>query len=499
MKIIYNSTILKKEGVLMKSFLVMLGIVVFTAVFTLSPTEEKTKESTTEREIQSQDHTDSEALVVVNEEESQEKLDENPDDISEENLEEVLENGHQEEDSEESAVESADEKAEENGNEPLPEITGVPHSFFNDSMIVGDSITNQLSAYTARVRNTDPDYFGTVRFGGVGNYGINNALSAVSSSSTHHVYQGVTMNTPDYIATRHKESPIDIVYIMMGMNDLNIYREIDKTVTAYGQLLQSIRDKVPDVNIVVLGLTPVGEVFTAKSSRHNPEYMTEFNTALAIYCQENGYGYINTYPYFADETGLLPDDLASADGFHLTDKGYSLFVEMLCQEAGNVTFSPQFQEIPEEESSFQEEIPEEPVLEAEPTALDIFFQSLTNQDEYQVPTDFQDIHPLFLQEQYAVQSQDMLQLVAKQTASYGVGIVDTLIFAQANSEEEAIRISKIWKSTVDGFLNQNKLYDIVAYDIYAKSEIIQQGDYLALIITDQASEVKNAFLTYLEG
>lgn len=463
----------------MNSFFIMLAIVAFTAVFTLSPIEEKKSAKDTSSTIWESTENDI-AAESTSEDVSVAEISEETDVILQEESEEEI-----------------DEILEDDIEEINEENTGVPFSFFNDSIIVGDSIANQLSAYTARVRNSDPDYFGSIRFGGVGNYGINNALSAVSSTSTHHVYQGVTMNTPDYIATRHNENPIDTVYMMMGMNDLNIFKEIDKTVEAYGRLLDSIREKNPSVNIVVLGLTPVGEVFTVKSSRHNPEYMTNYNLALETYCSENGYGYINPYPYFADERGLLPDHLASADGFHLTDEGYGLFVEMLCEEAGHVHLPSVGAQVLDEIEEIV--LPDEmEFLEVEePSPLDYFFQSLI--ETLPLPTDLENLHTLFLQEQYGINTQDMVQLVAKQTASYGIGVVDTFIFAQVESEEQAKEIAKIWEITIEGFLNQNKLYDIVAYDIYAKSEIVQQGEYLALIITEESSSIKDAYLRYLNS
>ncbi len=216
-------------------------------------------------------------------------------------------------------------------------VTSAPvdYSFFDHSVFVGDSLTNQLGAYVGRVRNLEPDYMGTARFGGVGFYGICNALKPVEGDNPHHVYKGETMNTADYIATRNAESTVDCVYVMMGMNDLNVYHTIDDVIADYRQYIGTILDKNPDVEIVVMTMTPVAQVFLDNGSgKLNPAYMDEFNCKIEQMCEEDGFGFINTNATLRDDAGMLPTEFASADGFHLTDEGYGKLVDTICAQAG---------------------------------------------------------------------------------------------------------------------------------------------------------------------
>lgn len=210
----------------------------------------------------------------------------------------------------------------------------VEYSFFDAAIFVGDSLTNQLGAYVGRVRNTEPDYMGTARFGGVGFYGICNALKPVEGDNPHHVYKGETMNSADYVATRGAESTVDRVYVMMGMNDLNLYHTTDDVIAAYRQYIGTITAKNPDVEIVVMTLTPVGQVFIGNGSgKLNPAYIDEFNVKIEQMCDADGYGFINTNAALRDDAGMLPDNLASADGFHLTDEGYGKLIDTICAQA----------------------------------------------------------------------------------------------------------------------------------------------------------------------
>lgn len=399
----------------------------------------------------------------------------------------------------------------------------VEYSFFDEALFVGDSIMNQLSAYVNRVRTTQFDYMSLARFGGVGNYGINNALSTVTATSTHHVYQGVTMNTPDYIAKRNEESPVSTVYLWMGMNDFNIFREADATVEAYSRLIDSILEKNPHVEIVLMGVTPVADVFMQKSSRHNPEFITKFNIFLQTLCVEKGYGYIDFYSLLCDENGMLPADLSSGDGFHLTDKGYGMVIDILQQKAGNafnglnyiyyvdgyqdlrVYEEPEMEEVWVEEYESQEldelqdlDESEESEENQDWSELDWFYSTL---EQYQLglPEDMADLHESFLLEGYGVDVTSVFQTVGKQTSSYGIGVVDTLIFLEVASLEQGDEIVSVWKATLEGLMNQNKLYDQVAYEIYRKAEIVQEGLYLGLMISEDATGIARVYRDFLSG
>ncbi len=431
---------------------------------------------------------------------------------------------------------------------------------------MGDSLTNQLSIYVGRERDVNPEYMGSARFGGVGSYSVFNALKPVSSSSTHHTYKGIKMNTPDYIAYRFGEYPIATVYIMLGINDLNMYKDIVVNVQAYESLLWQILDKTPDLNIVVLGITPVTTGFSQKSVCHKPDYMRRFNQALEEMCALNGFGFLNPYDVFADENGFLPNSLATDDGFHLTAQGYEMLVNFICDNAGLVgtsftqvsVFQEEIQELetlleelwsevpdtetPEtaqdptesEDSQFFENPsdPTEQELETEvpnvsenlenPTEshinppeietetevypewenpeernLNTFYQNLLTTHREFLPLELIDVNPVFLQELFSVTPQNCNQILAKQTTVFGVGAVDTFLFLETTSLDEALRLETVWRATLSGFQKEMEFYDPQTYEIYQKSLVFRDENFVAFLISQEAAKMLQAFQSFL--
>lgn len=207
------------------------------------------------------------------------------------------------------------------------------YDFFDDAIFIGDSITNQLSQYTARMRNAQPDFLGKARFGGVGAYSVYNALQPVTATDNkgnllpHHLLNGVRMQTQDFIFARNQERPVNKAFLMFGTNDLNMYPDVPTYLTAYKEYLDRITSKNPQLAIYLMTAIPVTEEYAnTHKGNLNPKGIDNYNTQLKAFCAENGYQFIDTNSALRDDKGYLPAALASEDGFHPNDAGFGKMI-----------------------------------------------------------------------------------------------------------------------------------------------------------------------------
>ena len=213
--------------------------------------------------------------------------------------------------------------------------------FFDDAIFIGDSITNQLSQYTTRMRSSQPDFLGKARFGGVGSYSVFNALQPVTATDNkgnplpHHLLNGVRMQTQDYIYARNKERPVNKAFIMFGTNDLNMYKDVPSYLKAYKQYIDRITEKNPQLTIYLMTTTPVTKTYaTTHKGKLNPNGIDDYNRQLKTFCQQNGYLFVDTNTSLRDENGYLPDNWASADGFHPNSAGFARIVTAVREQVG---------------------------------------------------------------------------------------------------------------------------------------------------------------------
>lgn len=403
-------------------------------------------------------------------------------------------------------TEPAPEPEPEPESEPEPEPEPVPYSYFDQAVFIGDSITNQLGVYVGRVRTLTPDYMGTARFGGVAYYSVTNATSAIDSGVPHHVYKGETLNSANFIATLHQESPVARAYIMLGMNDINRYSSPEPILQLYQTYITQIQEKNPHLEIVLMSMTPVGESLGEQGSgKLNPTNISEFNAALKDLCQDQGYGFVDTFGPLQDEEGFLPDPI-SADGFHLNNDGYAAIVELLCDQAGGALATSQ--QIPStsvedegtagpESQEDQNPPAEEAWTEAAQGPLDQILETLVQDESLGLPQDLMEMHPMALVEQYGLEADRALELVAKQTASYGPGRLHTILLVKMASQEEASQIYQIFAQQIQGLLVQSKNYDLQGYALLEQSALRQDGTYVALFLTEEGERVAQAYLALL--
>lgn len=119
-----------------------------------------------------------------------------------------------------------------------------------------------------------------------------------------------------------------ILYMSLGMNDVN-NSTAEEFAERYKETIYEIRNKVPDINIIVAGITPV----TADSDFVSNYTIQLFNTALENMVNEinsNHVYYFDAYSIVADPTtNALRPECTGGDGIHLVSSCYYDFLNAL--------------------------------------------------------------------------------------------------------------------------------------------------------------------------
>lgn len=212
-------------------------------------------------------------------------------------------------------------------SEPLgvTQTDAAPDSYFDGAVFVGDSISIRLESYVSDQRETQPDFFGTARFLTNQGLGVGNALWQVSADSRHPEYNGTAMTVEDAIAAM---GDVARVYIMLGMNDIQYYSE-EEFIENYHTLTSLIHNKAPDAEICIQSITPG---IAARTNTPTNQDIFLYDLALARFCAEYGYPYLDVASALRDSSGYLPDSLCSDAGklgLHLNDGAAEIWIRYL--------------------------------------------------------------------------------------------------------------------------------------------------------------------------
>lgn len=208
------------------------------------------------------------------------------------------------------------------GKRVVEKVGPVEASWFDDAVIVGDSITLKLSYYCEE----HSDALSKVQFFCAGSLSYNNALWDIDDeNAVHPVYEGETALTENCAA----KTGASKVFIMLGMNDIGVYG-VQGALDAAKQLTENILSHSPDVSIYIESTTPIAE--GCEVGDLNNENIREFDKLLKSFCEENGYLYLDLYSLFQDEKGYLKNEYCSDSdgmGIHFTDAACRMWADYL--------------------------------------------------------------------------------------------------------------------------------------------------------------------------
>lgn len=124
------------------------------------------------------------------------------------------------------------------------------------------------------------------------------------------------------------------IIMKIGTNDTSWIKtaETSELATRYGRLLDAIKYELPDTELIVLSILPLGG-----ETKYDPgrERLDALSVEIKRLCAERGVRYIDIFPAFADDKRHLREEL-TVDGIHLTPLGYWQWVIEL-HKAGVIT------------------------------------------------------------------------------------------------------------------------------------------------------------------
>ena len=208
------------------------------------------------------------------------------------------------------------------GAVPLSETIPEPFEYFKSSVFLGDSVTSGFDLYKTKIKFNDETVLDEVNVVAAKKYGVYYALQEISEESSHPLMNGKQTLPEDIIA----EKDVKNIFICLGLNDLT-FEKISDFIKYYSRLIDRIKTKSPDKNIVIMSVTPL------VSGQHQYDLdnsvIIEANNALLEFAKENNIYFIDYAAAIRDSRNCLPDDLSSDGYCHLTVPAYDMLVEYL--------------------------------------------------------------------------------------------------------------------------------------------------------------------------
>lgn len=116
-----------------------------------------------------------------------------------------------------------------------------------------------------------------------------------------------------------KQKPENI-FILLGLCNLTETKE--SAVTQYSQLIQKIKEKLPNTKINILSITPVTPERIQKEERY--KNINDFNEGFKMIAKKEQVNFIDISPIFKDHP-----DLYIKDGIHFKPEFYPIWLEYL--------------------------------------------------------------------------------------------------------------------------------------------------------------------------
>ena len=205
--------------------------------------------------------------------------------------------------------------------------------YFQNSMFIGNSIMVHFYNFISSQRASNPKFLGKCAIFSSSNFSSLEDSKPVTESSWHPTYQKVKMNSADAVEV----SGVDTVYIsVMALNELSLHSgdKVQGTYNTTIKLIESVRQKNPDVAIVILSNTYMVYNFNDYPSLNNGN-ISSLNNKVLDYCNENGIDFIDVSTFLMDGNVLADkycrdyEKTASNNGCHLTTEAYCFWAATL--------------------------------------------------------------------------------------------------------------------------------------------------------------------------
>lgn len=176
--------------------------------------------------------------------------------------------------------------------------------YFDDTVMVGDSITYGMASY------------GYLNFNHVfAKIGLHQGTALTSKCVYTSKTNGYSISDALKIAKPGK------IYVTLGINAIYNYKS-DWFYNNYRALLSKIKNASPNSVIIIQSIFPVTQNWAINNGKPQcNKYVAYANQKLSELAKEEGCHFLHTYEDLTDENGFLKPEF-SGDGIHLSRKGY---------------------------------------------------------------------------------------------------------------------------------------------------------------------------------
>ena len=190
----------------------------------------------------------------------------------------------------------------------VPEHEPAGDEYFADAVFIGDSMMEYV------------EMLGELP---TANYVWNIGMSPMSVSRKQFRVKGT--NTRLSTWEKAAEYSPRKLYIMLGSNGLDNYG-VKIVVEDYERLADAAITHFPEALIYVITPPPMSHKRMREEKTPAKRYV-DFAAALKELAARRNFYYIDLYSLLANEDGYLPGKYDAGDGFHLSNKAYSLLIE----------------------------------------------------------------------------------------------------------------------------------------------------------------------------
>lgn len=208
----------------------------------------------------------------------------------------------------------------------LPENGRVDMSYFANTMIIGDSISQGFWSYNTDIK----DIVTLCAYQSCGPDTIVNNGQLKNP-------QGERVPTQDDIAAKLAEKQPEHIYVLFGTNSI-INLSDDAFFTYYEKMLDWLQSVVrPDAQIYIQSITPVTPEYEAERAMFTQDHLYQLNCRLAQMAFERGLYFLDLNTALAGDDGYLNPEYAAPDGHHLDQDGYRAWIEFM---SSHTAYSP---------------------------------------------------------------------------------------------------------------------------------------------------------------
>ena len=201
-------------------------------------------------------------------------------------------------------------------------------SYYQDAVVVGDSLPRMLKNYLSARQEEDPSFFEGLRFFTYYSYRLRSAAREFPDpEEVNLVYKGTDYTLCQLMNLLRPGK----VFILAGLND-KIGEKPEAGMQYVEEIMALMAAYAPDTQVYFFSLSPV--TYRVEQERpHLQEKWDAYNAMLKEKCEAVGALYVEIAEPLKNEKGLLPLSLSHDGQYHLNDDGNAIWVQILLDYA----------------------------------------------------------------------------------------------------------------------------------------------------------------------